>query len=436
MSSAGLVRDLPDHPIPLEEVIRRWPAIRQSDLAWFNNCELGSYFNMKFANGYSTTPQARGTIEHRVIAAAIREMQRTDNEGVSPEVAKAIMWEKLRQHGIPREERVRVPIAEIPVIEAAVGKWAWDTRLSIRDVLDTERRLYGTLSYRAESGERIDRTISGQLDVMMQEGQDELLVLDYKGSLSAPVQRDQDENEDGKGLSPEGFLQQRVYSILGLQNFASLKAVVTREVYHRITKMRPARMTRAQLPRAEELVALVVEDFDAALASGPPRKLTLDALEDHGFWRPSPGPSHCRMCPGRRFCPVSDEVTVGGITSPKMAKRLADTRTVIRETDKAIKPHLESWVHKHGPIPLKAAKEKRVLGFRPIANGKTRFEDWAPSSEDYRPPEQPSPDLVDAMKQSVQEAREQRTEPDPVVTVEQADAEGIVIKVVGNLADD
>ena len=43
---------------------------------------------------------------------------------------------------------------------------------------------------------------------------------------------------------------------------------------------------------------------------------------------------------------------------------------------------------------------------------------------------------IDAMNASVREAREQRTEPDPVVTVEQADAEGIVIKVVGNLADD
>ena len=408
-NAAGLVREVPDKPISLDEVIERWPVLRQSDLAWFDMCELGTYFHMKLDTGWSSTPQARGTIEHRVIAACVREMQRNDSESIDPEVAKAILWEKLRQHGVPPEERVRVPIEEIPVMERAMGKWGWDNALSIRDVLDTERRLFGMLSYRAEGGERIERTISGQLDLTMLRGEDELLVLDWKGALHAPVERDEDDNADGKGLGPGGFFQQRLYSTLVLQNFMSLKAVILREVYHRLTKMRPARMTRAELPRAEEMLALVVENFDAALAAGAPPALTIDALEAHGHWRPSPGPSHCRMCPGRRFCPIDDEVTVGGITSQEEAERLAGARTTARAIDAAVKPHLEAWADLHGPIPLKSAKGPRVLGFRPIAGGKRRFEDWAPTAEDLAQIRvEPSVDLAEAMRDSVSEARQQR----------------------------
>lgn len=406
-NAAGLVREVPERPMSLEEVQQRWPVLRQSDLAWLNDCELGAYFNMKYATGFSTTPQARGTLEHRVIAACIREMQRNDSEVIDPEVAKAILWEKLRQHGVPPEERVRVPIAEIPAMERAMGKWSWDNALSIRNVLDTERRLYGTLSYRAESGELVERSVSGQLDVMMQLGDDELLVLDWKGALHAPPERDEDENEDGKGLSPEGFFQQRVYAILALQNFLSLKATTLREVYHRLTKMRPARMTRADLPGAEELLSLVVEDFDAALASGPPPALTIEALEAHGHWKPSPGPHHCRLCPGRRFCPINDEITVGGITTLEDAERLAGARATAREIDAAVKPHLEAWADLHGPIPLKYSKGRRVLGFRPIKGGKRRFEDWTPTAADLLP-EEPSVDLAQAMRESVEEARKER----------------------------
>jgi hypothetical protein len=400
MSAAGLIRELPDAPMSLEEVRERWPVLRQSDLAAFNNCELGAYFTWKYATGIDSTPQARGTIEHRVIAACVREMQRNDSTAIDPEVAKAILLEKLRQHGVPPEERVHIPISEIPVLEKAMGKWGWDNALSIRDVVDTERRLYGTLRYRTVHGELIEREFSGQLDLMIQRGGDELRVVDWKGAYSAPVKRDPDENADGKGLSPEGFFQQRAYGTLALQSFGSLKAVELWESYHRINKARPARMTRQQLPHAEELLSIVVENMDAALASGAPPELTIAALEQHGHWRPSPGPYQCRLCPGRRFCPVADEVKVGGIETREDAVRLAAVRAQAIEIKAGIDPHLQEWTRIHGPVPVNHPKEHRVLGHRPIAGGKTRFEEWAPDGMEPSLGGDADSDLVQAVRDS------------------------------------
>jgi hypothetical protein len=411
VSAAGLITEVPDTPIALAEVLRRWPVIRQSDLATFDQCELSMLFKVRYEGGVTSIPQARGTIEHRVIAACVREMQRNDSTVIDPEVAKAILLEKLRQHRVPAEERVHIPISEIPVLERAMGKWGWDNALSIRDVLDTERRLFGTLAYRSEHGELVERQFSGQLDLMIQRGSDELRVVDWKGALSAPVKRHEDENGDGKGLSPEGFFQQRAYGTLALQNFPSLAAISLYESYHRITTAREARITRSQLPRAEELLSLVIGNLDAALASGPPPELTIAALERHGHWRPSPGPYQCRLCPGRRFCPVDDEVKVGGIETHEDAVRLAATRSQVIEIKAGIDPHLQEWTRLYGPLPVNHPKERRVLGHRPVAGGKTRFEEWAPDGmEPSMGPDAPAPatDLVEAMRASVAEARQQR----------------------------
>lgn len=410
-NAAGLVREVPEKPIPLAEVIERWPVLRQSDLSTFDDCELGAYFKIKYENGWSGSPQARGTIEHRVIAACLREMIRTDSEFIPADVAEMILIEKLRQHGVPPEDRVRVPLREIRDMRWTIRKWARDSSFNIRSIHEDliEKRLEGVLSYRdPATGELIERRVSGQLDLMIARGDDEMIVCDWKGGWHAPVKREEDNNEDGAGLSYGGYFQQRFYGVLGMQNFRSLMAVVLREFYQRLSAARPARITRQNLPKAEEELSLVVEAFDLALASGKPPALRIDALNAHGHWKPSPG-AHCRWCPGRRFCPIDDEVTVGGIATQGDAERIAGARKVAREIDKAVKPHLERWVELYGPIPLKYAKGRRVLGFRNIAGGKQRFEDFTPSETDRPPTQDTGPVLLEAMRESVEEARKERT---------------------------
>jgi hypothetical protein len=182
---------------------------------------------------------------------------------------------------------------------------------------------------------------------------------------------------------------------------------VLREFYQRLSVARPARITRQDLPKAEEELSLVVEAFDSALASGKPPALTIEALNAHGHWKPSPG-AHCRWCAGKRFCPIDDEVTVGGIASQADAERIAGARKVAMEIAKGVKPHLETWVELYGPIPLKYAKGRRVLGFRNIKGGKQRFEDFTPDGTDRPPTQDTSVALAEAMRASVVEARQER----------------------------
>src|SRR5271167_4880085 len=137
------------HPLGLDEVLTRFPMLRQSDLSDFDDCELSTLFAMRYERGgWSTSPQARGTIEHRVFAECLRTMQRQDSEAIAPEDAHTILIEKLRQHDVAPEERVRVPLRELPVMEWTVRKWAKDNRFTIRNLIDVERRLATTVTYR------------------------------------------------------------------------------------------------------------------------------------------------------------------------------------------------------------------------------------------------------------------------------------------------
>jgi hypothetical protein len=408
-NSAFLVRDVPDKPLPLDEVIARWPILRQSDLSKIDDCELAALFSMRHENGWTSHPAARGTIEHRVFAECLREMQRNDSEAIPSSVALAILKEKLKQVGVKPEDRVRVPLRELPDMEMAVRKWANDNTFTIRNLIDVERRLECQVPYRhPTTGELIERTISGQLDALIQRGVDEVTVIDWKGTWALPPRHDE-ENMDGAGLSYLGYFQQRFYALLVMSNFESVNAVVLREFYQRRSEARGARVTRQDLPACRDEIAMLVEAMDAALASGAPPKLTIKALEKHGHWKPSPG-AHCKNCHRALSCPLDDYYTDGGIRTIEDAERLAAVRAQARAVDKRVTEWCKGWVDNHGPIRLKHAKGRRVLGYRKIKGGQ-RFEDFTPEGAD-RPATQvaydPNSDLAKAMRESVAAAREER----------------------------
>lgn len=411
MSGAGLVRDVPNEPISLDEVIRRWPVLRQSNLSRFDDCELAAYFGMLHEHSLSTAPQARGTIEHRVFAECLREMQRNDSETIPVDVALTVLLEKLRQRGVAPEDRVRVPLREIPDMEMAVKKWAADNSFTIRNLIDVERRLEATIPYRvADTGELIERRITGQLDVFLSRGDDEAVIVDWKGSWGLPPERDEDAQTPG--LSYHGYFQQRVYAVLVMSNFPSIMATVLREFYQRRSKARPARMTRQDLDKAREHLSITVEAFDLALASGaPPKEMTLDSLEKHGHWKPSPG-KHCFNCAKARLCPIDDDYKDGGIRTLEDAEGAAGELQKAESVRKRLKEWLRVWCDLNGPVRVKHSKGRLVLGHRKIAGGKkVRFEMFTPEGAD-RPPSEiaynPNSEAVAAMKASVAEAEKER----------------------------
>jgi hypothetical protein len=407
-----LVREVPDKPISLDEVLTRWPVLRQSNLSRFDDCELSTLFGLRYENGWSTSPQARGTIEHRVFAECLRTMQRNDSESISPEDARAILIEKLRQHGVPPEDRVRVPWRELPDMEMAVTKWAFDNQFTIRNLLDVERRLVAKVPYRvAATGELIERHVSGQLDALIARGEDEVIVLDWKGTWALPPDRAEDNQKDGGGLSYYGFFQQRLYGLLVMENYASVNAVVLREFYHRRSKARGARITRQDLPIVREWLSTLVQAFDEAMQAGAPPRLTVQDLEAHGHWKPSPG-KHCFNCTKAHLCPIDDDYKDGAIRTLADAERAAATRQKARSIAKRVTERCQSWVDAHGSIPVKNAKGRQMLGYRTIKGGR-RFEEFTPESAVDRPSTEqaydPNSDLARAMDASVKEARAQRS---------------------------
>jgi hypothetical protein len=403
---AYLVREVPKRRVALAEVLERWPVLRQSDLSHFDDCELSSLFGMRYEHGLTTHPMARGTIEHRTFAECLREMQRCDEQKIPVASALAILEEKLRQKGIAPEDRVRVPLREIPIMQMAVAKWASDNTFSIRDLIDVERRLECIVPYRTHDGELIERRVSGQLDALIARPPDEAVVIDWKGTWALPPARDEDAKDPG--VSYHGYFQQQFYGLLVMRSYPSVNAVVLREFYHRRSKARPARVVRSDLPKIEERMSVLVQAVDEALASGRPHRLQIEALERHGHWKPSPG-RHCFNCTKARLCPLDDDYTDGGIRTMEDAERAAAVRQVASAVGKRMTDLCKTWVDLHGPIPVKRAKGRLVLGYRSTKAG-PKFSEHVPESAD-RPSTEVAFDpnaLKRAMRESTLEARRER----------------------------
>lgn len=398
-------REIPDGPVDFDEVVRRWPTVRQSLLADFDDCELSAFFRLKYEKGWSSQEQARGTMFHRVAAECLREMQRNDSTHVPVGVALAILEEQLYQHGVDPKDIVRVPLRQLPDLEMAVRKFARDNKFSIRNVIDVERRLEAPITYQREDGELVERVLTGQLDALIARPPDEAIVIDWKTTWALPPKRD--ENAEDPGVSYHGFFQQQFYAWLVMKCFPEIQAVSLREFYVYRTEARPARVTREDLPVIEQRLRYLVAAFDRAVASGAPRKYALKDLEEQGSWKPSPG-HHCGWCIKSHYCPLDDDVKPGSMNAQEAA-RLAAARQVMKASAKRIDALLRPFAEQNGPIPLKWSKGRRVLGFRKIKGG-VRWEEFTPGTAD-RPTTEDATDLnlAAAMRDASERAKEGRS---------------------------
>lgn len=396
---------VPDGPVDLETVLRVFPSVRQSLLSTFDDCELSALFKLRYENGWSTHPQARGQIFHRVAAECLRVMREQDSESIPVGVALAILEEALLQRNVSPRDIVRVPLRELPALEMTVRKFAMDNSFNVRNIIDVERRLNAELVYPDEHGQPVSRMLTGALDALIARPPDEAIVLDWKDTWALPPERS--ENAEDPGLSYHGFFQQQFYAWLVMRNYPAIQAVSLREFYVRRTKARPARVTRADLPKVEQRLRYLIASFDRAVASGQPRRLYADDLEEHGSWKPSPG-KHCGWCMAAHRCPVPDDYK-GSVTNPEQASLVAAIRQKAMAVAKQCKGRLDPWVENNGPVEVKWSKGRRVYGPRTIAGGKVQITEYTPTSAD-RPTtkETYNPSLADAMRKSTAAAREAR----------------------------
>src|SRR4051794_29134153 len=87
-------------PRTLEQVHERWPAIRQSLLASYDNCSLSTLMELE-GHAYTNAAQARGILFHRFAAKVLNTLRATGEVKMPTEEAMAILYEVCAQRDVP-----------------------------------------------------------------------------------------------------------------------------------------------------------------------------------------------------------------------------------------------------------------------------------------------------------------------------------------------
>ncbi len=383
----------------LEETVEAFPTLRQSLLGRVDNCSLSARFELE---GYpiTTGPQARGIIFHRTAAEILRTLWRTGERTIPQAEALEIMYEVAAQRDVPPEEIVVVPAKERRTLRIAVLALA-GLPLDTSRLIDVERRLFSTITYRLEDGTPVERQISGQPDALLADPPNGAIVLDWKTAPSAPAAAPNGNQEhwtgDAAHVSYEGYWQQRFYALLVLDNFPSVERVTLREYYVLPREARPATVPREALEHIRREITIVAETLDRGLMGGSKSR----------FWSPSPG-HHCGYCRRPLACPVELDArqSQGGITSEAQASRAAAEFILIDRVRPDLREALKSWHEITGqPIPVKSAKGRAELRWGADAAGRRRFGMHVPATSDRGPED---PNLAEAFKAAAERARASR----------------------------
>lgn len=366
---------------PYPKAMARFPRIRQSTLATFDRCALSAHFEAKYSRRWSTLPQSRGTLTHRILAECLAAMSRGKEQTINPDVAVAIFHEQLRQHGVDRRcpmcaaparfvragsaknkalwpaggrnvctrghetesDFANLPMSEAKDVRWIVVKWANDNVFDIENLVDVEQRLLATLSYDDGEGGHVDRELTGQLDALFVVGEraDHGIVLDWKDTWQLPAATE---------VGFDGYFQQRFYAWLVMKNYPTIQQVTLREHYVRYTEWREAIVWRYEMADIEAELSALLERFDYSMETG-----------NHP---PSPG-KHCHaMCPRPDDCPIFPAVrSEGAIQSPEQALRYSQQATVAKAALDSRVREMRVWSDVHGPIEVSDHKGRRVWGF-------------------------------------------------------------------------
>jgi hypothetical protein len=394
-------RHVTREPMSIEEVVASFPTIRQSLLSKLDDCPLSTFFELKYAKGWSTHPQARGTLFHRTAAECLTTMQELGMNTISVSEALTILVEVCRQENVPPEDIVRVPLRDMRELRMAVVKFAKDNAFSTEKIAMIEKRLAATISYPAPGGGFVERELTGQLDALLYDPPNGAIVIDWKDTWGLPPKpkevgpgQQQHPDDELAGISYHGYFQQRFYGWLVMKNFPQIERVTLREFYPRFTEARKATLTRDRLGEVEEELSVLAQAFDLAVMQGAPKfpygveyvdgekRLNIGSL---GRWQPSPG-KHCGFCVAARHCPIESDVRLesgGTLHSAEAARQAAAELQVVDRVRDVLLKGLKAYVETTGaPVPVKYAKGRRVIGWHRNSKGGRRFGLYTPDDSD------------------------------------------------------
>lgn len=334
-------------------------TLRQSSIARFDNCPLSLLLaEQQPPEQHQPSPLAAlGTLFHRWVALVIREMRATGEIHYGVDQGMERLLEVIAQRDIPDDQVVHLPLAEMKWLRICCTRWCQGGPFNASRVIAVEEELSGTVKVPDGNGGAYERTVVGHPDCIVADPPDGVIVPDWKTGWSPPAKlgyedqqmRDQDGTREEK-LTDQGYAQQVIYGILILQNLPAINRVTLREVYLRHGEYREATVDRYNLERLTDVLGAVIAQIDAAY----------DAGADSARWFPTAG-THCGICPAPRACPLKE--WHGIPTSLDEAQLLAREWIVAAAVRKERTPLLKGWVEHHGPIPIKAGRGRREVGW-------------------------------------------------------------------------
>jgi hypothetical protein len=377
--------------VPYPKALKRFPTIRQSWLSSFDDCGLTNYFDLTYRKGWSTSYQARGQIFHRFAAECLRTMAGLSEDSIPVDAALGILRDVMRQDDVDRRcpgcgsENLMLGMSndgkrrcrdckhefETDLVNLSEDsarslywtaiKWAHDNAFDIQNLVDVEKRAEATIYYpNRDLGGMVPRRLTGQIDALFIDDAGTAIVIDWKDMWSLPPAHEPGEDDE---VSFKGYFQQRFYAwlIFKQPEYHFVQRVTLREFYVRYSQPREATVTRADEAEIEGELAALAERFDRQWDE----QLRLRRNSRRTAFRPTPG-KHCGFCILPTSCPIPaparDE---GRITTAEEAELEARRLLVSERIVKQARGALQTYGELNGPIPIRDAKGKRVLGFMP-----------------------------------------------------------------------
>ncbi len=325
--------------------------VRQSILSTFNDCPQQAAFALELPARFGTHRTGGGTLLHRAIAQALREMKAAGEAAISPEQATVIFDEVMRQDDAPAstddplaDRDVGVPLHEVRDMRVAMRSWAMHWHADPRSIKAIERRYDVPLP----SG-----TLTTQLDALQISADGERAKsTDWKSGWRPPPLRVPDPlarfPRQGGSERGEDYFQQRVHALTIFHYYPRVQVVETDEFWVRHAAARTEDPHRPSVYYRHEVPELVAE-FDALLAR-------FIKSREAGEWAISEG-EHCQNCPRVTACPAwkrAKHVTV--LQTPQDADRAIRAVTYLSALLEQHRRQLEVYTQAHGPQPARSRK--------------------------------------------------------------------------------
>lgn len=285
-------------------------SIRQSFAATYDSCPMAAKLS-EGERGFSTHPQARGTIMHRFSQKVLEECIANGEREFPTEMAKPLMVEVIQESGLP------IPAPEFDTLMALAWKFVDQRVFDVEHIVDLEE------NYTTEIN---GVSFTGRPDVVEIDGR-VATVRDWK---------------TGWAIDPEtelrGSFQGRAYAKQIFNAYPQIHTVRLVWEYQRWDKVREVVLTRSDLA-----------DIDAMLESLVAR---IERSYETDEWPASPG-KWCALCPSPSDCPIPMQYRgEGKVVDPVSAREVAELLISLEAIQKAAKKSLRAYCSEHGPVEV------------------------------------------------------------------------------------